>query len=238
MMGRGLVEPIDDFRVTNPASHPELLDRLAEELIASGYDLRYLIRLIANSWTYQAATLDDDQQTMAVENYAGAAPRRLTAEQILDAQCQVLGVAAEFNGYPRGTRAVQLAGSQAVRLRERQPSVDDRFLTLFGKPPRLMSCECERSSETTLTQAFFLISGDSLQRRMRDPHNHLRWWLDSQMSNEELVTQLFWTALTRSPTAAELITCVRYLDEAESRDTALQDLAWATLNAKEFLFRR
>jgi hypothetical protein len=237
MMGRGLVDPIDDFRVTNPASHPELLDALARELVDSGYNLRHLIRLIASSRAYQASTWQDDQDTLAVDNYAGVAPRRLSAEQLLDAQCQVLGIPADFNGYPRGTRAMQLAGAQAVRARKNPPSDDDRFLATFGKPARLMSCECERSSETTLSQAFYLINGPALQQRIEHPNNRPMDWLNSGRDDRELVKQLFWTTLTRGPTDAELAACVAYLQSASSRTVALQDLVWATLNAKEFLFR-
>jgi hypothetical protein len=238
LMGRGLVEPIDDFRVTNPASHPELLEALADELIASGYDLRHMLRLIATSRAYQAATLADDQQLMAVENYAGVAPRRLAAEQLLDSQCQVLGVVASFAGYPAGTHATQLAGAQLTKTRDRTPSEDDRFLSLFGKPPRLMSCECERTSDTTLSQAFYLISGAALQQRIEHPGSRLQAWLRAGTSDEQLVQQLFWTALTRQPSEQEMSACRHHLQAAPSRLQALQDLAWAVLNAKEFLFRR
>jgi hypothetical protein len=237
-MGRGLVDPIDDFRVTNPPSHPELLESLADELIASGYDLRHMLRLIATSRAYQAATLPDDQQAMAVENYSGIAPRRLAAEQLLDSQCQVLGVPANFTGYPAGTHATQLAGGQLTKSRQQSPSEDDRFLSLFGKPPRLMSCECERTSETTLSQAFYLISGAALQQRIEHPKSRLQEWLQAGMADDELIQQLFWTALTRSPSQLELSAFRNHLQNAPSRPKALQDLAWAVLNAKEFLFRR
>jgi hypothetical protein len=237
MMGRGLVDPIDDFRVTNPASHTELLDALAGELVVSGYNLRHVIRLIASSRTYQASTWPDDQDVLAIDNYAGVAPRRLTAEQLLDAQCQVLGIPAEFNGYPRGTRAIQLAGAQALRSRKNPPSDDDRFLATFGKPARLMSCECERSSETTLTQAFYLINGPALQRRIEDANNRPLSWLNSGLDDQQLVEQLFWSALNRAPSRSELTASVAYLQRATSRAAAFQDLVWATLNAKEFLFR-
>jgi hypothetical protein len=238
LFGRGLVEPLDDFRVTNPASHPELLDRLAEELVASHFDLKHLVRQIMLSRTYQAAPLEDDQNLLAAENYGGIAPRRLTAEQLLDAQCQVLGVNAQFNGYQTGTHAVALAGVQRIRPREKSPSDDDRFLTLFGKPPRLMNCECERSDDTTLAQAFNLMNGPGLQQRLRTPENRLGQWLDRGLPGRQVVDELFWTALGRAPSAVELEAATEYLERSDDRRAALEDLAWAILNAKEFLFRR
>jgi hypothetical protein len=237
LMGRGLVEPIDDFRVTNPPSHPELLDALAQELIASGYSLRHLVRQIMSSAVYQAQAIADEQHTMAAENYAGMLPRRLSAEQLLDAQCQVLGTVAKFNGYPPGTEARQLAGTQRVRPREQRASQDDRFLTLFGKPARTMSCECERSDDTTLSQAFQLISGASLHDRLVDPQNRIALRLAAGANDDALVDELFWTALSRPATTAERTAAVRQVQASASRAEGFQDLAWALLNAKEFIYR-
>lgn len=238
LLGRGLVNPLDDFRVTNPASHPELLAALSQEFIASGFDVKHLVREIMLSQTYQAMPLQDDTDTLAADNYVGREPKRLTAEQLLDAQCQVLNVATHFNGYPTGTRAREVAGVQRVRPREQAPSDDDRFLTLFGKPPRLMNCECERAEDTTLSQAFNLINGPGLQRRLGDPDNRLGSWIAQNRSDEEMVNELFWTALGRAPREREQQAALAHLRDHANRRAALEDLAWAVLNAKEFLFRQ
>ena len=159
MLGRGLVEPIDDFRETNPAANPPLLDALAQDFADHGFDLRHTIRLIMTSQTYQLASAPNDTNADDERNFSHALARRLSAEQLLDAVHQVAGVAPKFNGYPAGLRAGEVPGVMAVRARDERPSMDDKFLAVFGKPPRLLSCECERSVGTTLGQAFQMISG-------------------------------------------------------------------------------
>jgi hypothetical protein len=238
LMGRGLVEPIDDFRITNPPSHPQLLDWLADSLTRHDYDVRHLIRIIADSQTYRAGGVADDQALLATENYAGVVPRRLTAEQLLDAQCQVLQVPTRFNGYAAGVRAGQLSGVQRVRPRDEAPSEDDRFLTLFGKPSRLMSCECERATDTTLSQAFYLINGPGLQDRLETPQNQLDRWIAAHNSDADVVQELFWAALSRPANAVESEAGVAAVQQAPSRIAGVRDLAWALLNSKEFLFRQ
>jgi len=238
LMGRGIVDPIDDFRPTNPASHPELLDRLATDFAAHRFDLRRLIRLIMTSQTYQLSSEPNDTNGDDELNYSRVWPRRLTAEQLLDAQHEVLAVPARFTGYPRGMRAGQLAGVEAVRLREKRKSSSDTFLTLFGKPMRLLSCECERSSETTMNQAFNLISGPEINDLLSAPESRLTQWAASHERPERIVDELYWDALTRGPTERELTTATKLLDTAKDRRTALEDLAWGVLNAKEFVFRK
>lgn len=237
MLGRGLVDPVDDFRVTNPASHPELLEALAQELQQSGFRLRHLVKAIMLSRTYQAATIGNDERALDSDNYAGIKPRRLSAEQLLDSQTQVLGVSAKFNGYDSGIRAVQLAGVQRVRFRDSAPSEDDRFLTLFGKPQRLMNCECERSDNTTLTQALYLVSGPALHQRLESSDNQLSQWVQAGLSNEQLIERLYWSTLSRKPTVQEREAFLQHLVEVDNRLAGLRDAAWALMNAKEFLFR-
>ena len=235
LMGRGLVDPVDDFRSTNPASHPELLNELAIDFVANGFDVQHSIRQIMHSAAYQSATLKDDVDELATHNYAGILPRRLAAEQLLDAQCQVLDTQPEFNGYQPGVRAGQLAGINRVHIRTKSPSEDERFLTLFGKPSRQMTCECERLDDTTLAQAFHLINGAGMQRRLETPNNRLSTWVCTLPTSEDIVKELFWTALSRPPNAMELDAGINHL-ETSSID-GLRDLTWAVLNAKEFLFR-
>jgi hypothetical protein len=237
LMARGLIEPIDDVRATNPASHPALLDALGKDFVAHKFDLRHLVRTILNSRTYQLSSEPNETNRDDDANYARAIIRRLTAEQLVDAQSAVLGVAPEFPGYPEGTRAMQVRGTRRAGGRK-GPKEGDRLLKVLGKPDRLLACECERSNETTLSQAFLAISDEGLQERLSDSKNRLRRWLDSNDTTAATVNELYWTALSREPTVDERQAAVSLLDSAEDKFAALQDLAWAVMNAKEFMFRR
>jgi hypothetical protein len=232
-----LVEPIDDFRPTNPPSHPELLEWLADELIAGQFDLRRLVRTIVSNRVYQLSSIPNETSAADKANFARAVVFRLPAEKLLDAQSQVLDALPEFTGYPLGTRAGQLAGVKRSRERGRSTSGGDRFLSMFGKPERLLACECERSNETTLNQAFLFLSSEELDGRLTQEGNRLERLAHSERTNEEIVDELFWTALTRPPTADELRAAVERFAQSEDRFAAAQDLAWALLNAKEFVFR-
>jgi hypothetical protein len=238
LLGRGLVEPIDDFRITNPPSNPALLDALAADFAEGGFDLRSLVRTIMTSRTYQLSSEPNGTNADDETNFSRAIVRRLQAEKLLDAQCQVLDVAADINGYPAGTRAGQIRGTIRVRARERRPSSADRFLKTFGKPERLLACECERSNETTLKQAFTLIGDQGLSELLASGDGRLARLARSELSNREVVAELYWQVLGRDPSADELAAAVAILDEsAEDRFPPLQDVAWALLNAKEFVFR-
>jgi hypothetical protein len=237
LMGRGLVDPIDDFRPTNPASHPELLDQLAKDFVAQKYDLRWLIRTLIASRTYQLSSEPNETNGDDEVNYSHVLPRRLLAEQLLDAQHQALAVPAKFTGYPVGMRAGQLPGVEAVRLRERKRSSSDTFLTLFGKPMRLLSCECERSSETTMSQAFNLVSGPEITELLSASNNRIEQLISSGKPDREIIGELYWWALSRPPSQAEMLEMTARIARAENRRGAFEDLAWALLNAKEFVFR-
>lgn len=231
LMGRGLVEPLDDFRLTNPPTHPELLEALARDFVASGFDLRHLIRTIMSSRAYQASALPNETNE-ADENYSRAILRRLPAETLLDAQCQVLDAPTRFQGYPVGTRAGQVRGINRGKL-----TSGDRFLRTFGKPERLLACECERSNETTLKQAFVLIGDEDFSDRLKKSGNRLDRLAKSDLSPSEIVDELYWTALSRAPSEDERRFAEAALASSDDRFAALQDLTWALLNSKEFLFR-
>jgi hypothetical protein len=238
LMGRGIVDPVDDFRPTNPASIPSLLDALADEFVQHKYDLRHVIRLIVNSRTYQTSAVPNDSNTSDDSNFSHAFVRRLTAEQLLDAQNEVAGVPSQFNGYPAGVRATQIPGVRAVRTRDRKMSDADTFLKVFGKPERVLTCECERSTDTSMGQAFQLISGPGINELLTESDNRLGKLLKSGKSPEAIVEELYWTALSRAPTQSESEKCAKRLADAKDQRRALEDLTWALLNAKEFVLRR
>ncbi len=256
VMGRGIVDPVDDFRATNPPSNPELLDALCDQLRGTGdatasrraFDLRHLLRLILNSNTYQAASAPNDTNRDDESNFSHALIRRLSAEQLLDATSQVLDVPLKFSGFPTGPRAAQLPALHRVRRQEGGTSTADQFLTVFGKPPRLQSCDCERSDETTLTQTFQLVSGTLVNSMLAEPGNRIDSLIESKRAIPDLVTELYWTALTRAPTADELNQTCRYLETAKAQSaksesakslrTAMEDVTWGLINSHEFLLRR
>lgn len=236
LMGRGLVDPIDDFRSTNPASHPALLDALTAELVKSGFDLRQVIRLVMNSRTYQLASEPAKGSEDDVVNYSHTVVRRLTAEQLLDAQSEAAGVPLEFGGYPEGTRAGQMPLLKTGARKKSSPL--DQFLVAFGKPPRQTPSECERSSEPSMTQAFALISGPTVQDFVGEKNNRLTALLTSGKPAGAMVDELFWTALTRAPSKLESAKLAALIESAPDKRAALEDILWGLLNAKEFVLRR
>jgi Protein of unknown function (DUF1549)/Protein of unknown function (DUF1553) len=238
LLGRGIVDPIDDFRPTNPASHPALLDELARDFAKHKFDVRHLIRLIMTSRTYQLSSEPAGDNADDAINFSHALPRRLSAEQLLDTQHQVLGVSAKFSGYPTGLRAAQLPGGSPVRRNEVRMAGSEKFLAMFGKPARLLACECERSSETTLGQTFQLISSPEINALLTDKDNRLAALLASGQSNTGMVDELYWTALSRPATPRESAMAVKLLDDATDKRAVLEDIAWALLNAKEFVLRK
>ena len=239
LMVRGIVDPIDDFRATNPASHPALLDALTKEFVQSGFSLRHVIRLVMNSRAYQTASEPNDTNAGDELNYARASVRRLTAEQMFDTLHQVTGVTPEFANFPAGTRAAELPGARLQGRRGRRTQLSpDLFMNIFGKPPRLTTCECERSTETTMGQAFQMISGPSINELLTQSNNRLGPLLESVKSNRDLVTELYWSVLTRPPTATELTKTVAHIESAKDRRTGTEDVLWSLVNAKEFVLRR
>ncbi len=237
LFGRGIVDPVDDFRATNPAAIPELLDALATDLVQNGFDLRHVVRTIMNSRTYQLSAETNETNRADETGFSHALVRRLSAEQLLDAMGQVMGVSLEFNGYPSGLRAAQVPGVSAVRPRDRSPAKGDAFLKLFGKPPRLMSCDCERSSESTMGQALQLISGPAIDGLLTQAGNRLSILLEDGRTDGEILEELYVAALCRPPAPEERQAALGHLGESADRRQGLEDLAWSLLNAKEFLLR-
>ncbi|MCA9028743.1 MAG: DUF1549 domain-containing protein [Planctomycetaceae bacterium] len=237
LIGRGIVEPIDDFRITNPPSNPALLEALTDYFIESGFDVRAMIHLIMNSQTYQASLGNRPVEPIEVENYARPVVRRLSAEQILDAVSQVTGQPVSFNGFPAGMRASQLPGVRAIRPRDQQPSPGDQFLVTFGKPQRLQTCECERSNETTLSQTFQMVSGPLMNELLSGSATQIELLISSGRSVHEIIVELYWTTLTRAPTNEEINMAIAHCQEAADSEPGLEDLLWALVNSNEFLLR-
>lgn len=236
LLGRGLVDPVDDFRASNPPSHPELLEALTKDFVESGYDLRHTIRTIMASRVYQLdatpnATNGDDETL-----FSRAIVRRLGAEQLLDSMSRALGTALPLENYPAGTRLSQIPEGK----KHFQPMTTDvdRFSATFGKPPRLVTSECERSNEVALPQVFQFTSGPLVQRALTEGNNVIGKLLKDGKGDGEIVDELAWSIVTRAPGAAEREKFYGYLGEAKDKRRASEDIAWALLNSKEFLFRR
>ena len=237
LMGRGIVDPIDDFRATNPPSNPALLQALTDDFIAHRFDMRHLIRTIVASQTYQLSVLPNDTNRDDESNFSHAAVRRLSAEQLADSLALVLDTRLSFGGYPDGTRAAQLAGARVIRRRDGGPSSGDAFLTTFGKPPRLQACECERSEDSTLAQTFQLVSGPILNDLLAQSDNRLRRWAAADAAPEKMIDDLFWTILSRPPSPTELAAVMKHLASSGNRRANWEDVVWSLLNSDEFLLR-
>ena len=238
LLGRGIVDPIDDFRASNPAVNGPLLDALAKDFVEHRVDLRHVIRTIMNARTYQLSAVPNDTNRDDESNFSHAAVRLLQAEVLLDAVAQVTQVSPRFTGFPRGTRAVQLPGVGAARVKGDHPTDAERFLTVFGKPIRLLTCECERSEDTTLNQAFQLITGELLNDMLAEPDNRIGRLLAGGKPMADVVEELYLTALSRPPSAMEQNAALARIAKAKDRRAAVEDLVWGLVNAKEFLLRR
>ncbi len=237
LLGRGIVDPIDDFRATNPPSNPKLLAALTDDFVAHRFDVQQLIRTIMTSRTYQLSAAPNDTNRDDESNFSHALIRRLSAEQLADSFGQVLAAKLNFNGYPTGTRATQLAGVRAFRRREAGPSSGDQLLTMFGKPPRLQACECERADDPTLSQTFQLVSGPILNGLLARSDNRLREWLESKTDAATLVDDLFWTLLNRPPLPVELAAAKKHIASSDNRRANLEDVVWSLMSSPEFVLR-
>ncbi len=236
LLGRGLVDPVDDFRASNPPSHPELLEALTRDFVEHGYDLRHTIRTIAASRTYQTSSEPNDTNRDDETLFSRGTVRRLGAEQLLDSMSQALTVPLEIDEFPAGTRLAQVPEGRKHYKPLR--SDVDRFSATFGKPPRLVASECERSNEVALPQVFQLTSGTLVQRALSQGNNRIGKLLSGGKADGEIIDELSWAILTRPPGAAEREKFYGYLNTVTDKRRGCEDIAWALLNSKEFLFRR
>jgi hypothetical protein len=238
LLGRGIVDPIDDFRATNPPVNPPLLAALAADLVDHEFRLKHLVRMIMNSRVYQLSSVANESNRDDELNFARARESRLSAEQLADSLAQVTGVPLRFSGYPEGMRAGELPGVAAVRDRDNPPTTADQFLKTFGKPPRLQACECERTSEPTLSQAFQLVSGPLLNEMLSRRDNRLGRLIESGQPTEEVIEELCWSALNRAPAESERRESIAFVDSPGDRRAHLEDLLWGLINSNDFLMRK
>jgi Protein of unknown function (DUF1549)/Protein of unknown function (DUF1553) len=237
LLGRGIVDPDDDFRLSNPPANGSLLDALARELTEHGFQLKHLIRTIMNSRTYQLAALPNETNREDETNFSHALVRSLPAEPLLDAIAQVAGVPIAFDGYPLGVRATQLAGMPIARRKERLGN-GFKFLRTFGKPERLLNCDCERNDNTTTAQALQFLTGTLVNEAVSSPNNRLGEMLKAGKSDREIIEELFLASLCRLPTDAERTALLARVAHSRDRRDALEDILWGLLNSKEFLLRQ
>ncbi len=226
MFGRGLVEPEDDMRVTNPPSNSELLDVLAKQLIDTGFDIKALVRSICNTRVYQLGSEPNGENLRDRKCFSRNYPKRLSAEQILDAVDQVTQTVTAFDAMPDRTRAGSLPDA----------SFKSYFLTVFGRPEATTACECERASDSTLAQSLHFANSKDLIAKLADTNGLASSLANRTSSHEENVRELYVRAFSRKPNETELKPAIEYIDGKSNKLEAYQDLTWAVLNCKEFLF--
>jgi hypothetical protein len=229
---RGLVEPEDDMRETNPATNPPLLDALADHFIDHQFDMKDLVRTICRSTTYQLSSLPNEYNADDRQNFSRFYPKRLSAEVLLDSLDLVTASNTRFSGVPSGTRAIQLPDS----------GFRSYFLNVFGRPEGNSACECERSDEANLSQGLHLInSKDLFSKLSAEGGRAAQLASDSEQSLTEKIRKFYLVTVSRQPTEDELATVTDYVkrkskQKGSSVASACEDVLWALINTKEFLF--
>jgi hypothetical protein len=228
LMGRGLVEPLDDMRATNPSTNPELLDSLAKDFVDHKYDLKHLLRTILNSraWQLSSVVVPGNEADATNTHFSRYTTKRLTAEQLADAVDFATGTREKYTGLPLGTRAIQLP----------DPRVRSYLMDVFGRPARQIVCECERTTQPNIAQALHLLNGDFLNKKIADPTGRIDKALKAKRPTKEIVEELYQVTLSRSPRPEEVSKSSEWIGSAKDPREGLQDLLWALVNSREFLF--
>jgi hypothetical protein len=225
--GRGLVEPLDDLRATNPASNEPLLNDLVKHMREVKFDLKAYTRTLLNSRVYQLQARTNTSNAGDAQNFSHATAKALPAEVLLDAIGQVTAVPEKFNGWPEGHRAVQLWDNR----------IPSYFFRIFGRPIRATVCSCERGNEPSIAQALHLMNAPEIVEKMREKTGRVRKLADSDRKPAEIVDELYLAALSRFPTAKERELVLQVFAEAGAdRRAAIEDVLWVLLNSKEFLY--
>ncbi|MDB4862668.1 DUF1549 domain-containing protein [Pirellulaceae bacterium] len=228
VFGRGIVEPADDFRDTNPPSNAMLLDQLAKDFVENGYDRKAILATILKSRTYQTSYQPNDFNEDDTKYFSHYQPRLLSAEQLLDAICHVTQVAETFGGLPAGTKATHLPAPDLV---------NNEFLKIFGQPERQTVCACERTNESNLSMAIQFFNGPLIYNKLKSETNSFRRSMTDGKDNSQIITLLYNLAVCRNPSETELKASLDHIASKEDRVEALEDICWAILNTNEFLFQ-
>ncbi|MBY0524135.1 MAG: DUF1553 domain-containing protein [Gemmataceae bacterium] len=237
LFGKGIIDPVDDIRSSNPPVNAPLLDALTKDFVDRDFDVRHILRTMLNSRTYQLAARINRFNQEDRQNFSHALPRRLTAEQLFDTVSQATGIRETFRGRigNNGTVSMPNGGLRAGQLPDRQLTAE--MLDLFGRPRGDSSCACERFDETSMTHALHLINGKSLSDRIASPGGKLaRLLATPKITNEQVVEELYLLVLCRLPKAAEMELMLKYFESAGDRAKAAQDVMWVLFNKREFLF--
>jgi hypothetical protein len=228
---RGIVDPLDDMRVTNPPSNPELLDALARDLVEHQFSLKQLIKTICKSRTYQLSALPNQFNKHDKRSYARFYPRRMSAEVLFDAVSQVTGSPANFSGLPTDKHAPR----RAIMLPDE--SFSSYFLDVFGRPQRISACECERVTEANLAQSLHLLNSQEVQDKLARPGGRAEQLAKDPRPDAEKVEELFLWAFARRPTPAQLeLALANIAAHASNKKLAYENILWALINTKEFIF--
>ena len=223
---RGIIEPVDDIRSTNPPINPALLDALTKDFIDHKFDTRHLMKQIVTSATYQRSSIPTASNKHDEQNFSHTIPRRVPAEALLDSLIQATAVPENFAGAPAGFRAAQLPDANG----------ENAFLRLFGKSQRMEACECERDNSSNMLQALHFINGKSIMGRVQNPGGRTAQLLNRKLADKEMVTELYLWSVARHPSSAEMNVGLAYLKtHSERRAEAVQDLFWALLNSRDFM---
>ena len=227
LMGRGLVEPVDDFRDTNPPTNPELLDALANDFAASGFNVKQLIATITASNAYQRSSRPNETNVSDEQNYSRALLKRIDAEVLLDALSAVTGIDESFRGLPGDYRAIQLWDSE----------VEHYFLKLFGRPTRKTACKCERNGEPNVSQVLHVLNSSEIHEKISHAGGRIARLVESLPDDEELINEMYLTIFARRPDSEETTNAVNYIKTSpDGRQAAAEDLAWSLINTLEFIF--
>jgi hypothetical protein len=225
-LGRGIIEPVDDVRISNPAVNPELLDALGQKFTEYNYDFKRLVKDICTSRTYQLSTRPNESNAQDTKNFARAAIRRIRAEVMLDCITQVTETKDKFRGLPVGARAVQIADGRTGNY----------FLTTFGRASRETVCSCEVKMDPNLGQALHLINGRTTNDKIREGAI-VQKALEAKKTPDQVIEDLYVRCFTRKPTKEELDKIKALLPEkANEQRAVLEDAFWALLNSQEFMF--
>lgn len=224
--GTGIVEPVDDIRSTNPAQNEPLMKALCDDLVAHHYDLKHLMATIMKSRTYQLTAKPNATNRTDTRLFSHYPARRIGAEELLDAVAQVTGVTDRFKAMAPGSRACELADAE----------IPSTLLDTFGRPPRVMPSDSERTCSPAISQALAMLNGEAIQQKIKSPDCALNTLLKSGKQDAEILDTLFLSALARHPSSEETAALLQGIRQAGKKEEGFQDVLWALLNSKEFLF--